>query len=237
MLRACVAEGANDLFLVGDSHQRIYDNRTSLSRVGINIRGRSRKLRVNYRTTEEILRWSLTVLGDGNFDDLDDSADTVAGYQSFLHGPAPTLAGFGSKTAELDGLVDRIEGWLDAGVAAEDIGVVARMKASLRDAGQRLEKRGLSAVVLGQDLPAPTSVGVRLGTMHRMKGMEFRCVAIVDVDATTLPLPAAITPEKEDKIQHSADVQRERCLLYVACSRARDDLWIAWAGKPSRFLP
>lgn len=105
LLRAAVAEGPNDLFIVGDAHQRIYARRSSLSKIGINIRGRSRKLRINYRTTRQILRWSLTVLGGGDYDDLDDGSDSqdVAGYHSYLDGPKPTCEGFTSKAAMVAG--------------------------------------------------------------------------------------------------------------------------------------
>ena len=90
MLRAAVADAPNDMFLVGDSHQRIYDRRSSLSKVGINIRGRSHKLRINYRTTHEILRWSLGLLGTYSYDDLDEGEDThdFAGYHSLCTAPS-----------------------------------------------------------------------------------------------------------------------------------------------------
>ena len=69
-----------------------------------------------------------------------------------------------------------------------------------------------------------------------MKGLEFRCVAVIDVSSSELPNQHALTPVNDDPVQHESDVMRERCLLYVACTRARDDLWVAWSGKPSPFL-
>ena len=69
-----------------------------------------------------------------------------------------------------------------------------------------------------------------------MKGLEFRCVAIADVDDDTVPSQHALTDRHADEMQFRTDLQRELCLLYVACTRAREQLWIGWSGKPSRFL-
>jgi ATP-dependent exoDNAse (exonuclease V) beta subunit len=236
MLRAVVDEGPNDIFVVGDSHQRIYDRQSSLFRVGINVRGRSRRLRINYRTTHEILRWSLSILGDVSYDDLDDGADehTFAGYYSYLHGSIPAAEGFTTKKAELDALVDRLTSWIADGVHAEDIGVCARSSGSFEFIERSCRAAGISVCRLQQDLP--TGDGVRLGTMHRLKGLEFRCVAVYDVDDDTVPMPSAVADESEDPVQHAWDLQRERCVLYVACTRAREDLWVGWSGHPSRFL-
>ena len=99
LLRAAVAPAENDMFIVGDSHQRIYDRRSSLSKVGIKRPGPLKATALNYRTTHEILSWSLAVLGEGEFDDLDEGTDShdVAGYHSFVHGPVPTVAGFSTR--------------------------------------------------------------------------------------------------------------------------------------------
>ena len=69
-----------------------------------------------------------------------------------------------------------------------------------------------------------------------MKGLEFRCVAVVDVDDGRVPSRSSLTDKASDEVQHRLDIQRELCLLYVACTRARDHLWVGWSGKPSRFL-
>ena len=73
--------------------------------------------------------------------------------------------------------------------------------------------------------------------MHRLKGLEYRCVALVDVGEGAMPALASVTPAETDPVQHDLDLQRERCLLYVACTRARDALRISWAGRTSPFLP
>jgi superfamily I DNA/RNA helicase len=236
MLRAAAAEEPNDLFIVGDSHQRIYDRRSSLSKVGINIRGRSHKLRINYRTTHEILRWSLQLLGTHSYDDLDEGAEShdFAGYHSFMHGPEPTLHGAVSRRAEIDALVGQVKQWNADGVDEEDIAVTARRGDDLDSVEKRLEAEGIQTCRLGRSVP--TSEGVRLGTMHRVKGLEFRCVAITGADDERIPEPRALTDKTADEVQHRLDLQREGCLLYVAATRAREDLWIGWSGRPSRYL-
>jgi hypothetical protein len=81
----------NSLFIVGDGHQRIYGRRVVLSSCGIDIRGRSRKLRINYQTSDEIRKWALAILEGVEVDDLDDGRDDVKGYRSLFHGPAPAI--------------------------------------------------------------------------------------------------------------------------------------------------
>lgn len=236
LLRAAVTEGPNDLFIVGDSHQRIYDRRASLSQVGINIVGRSRRLRINYRTTREILNWSLAFLGEGDYDDLDTGTDTQhpSTYHSFLHGTRPTMAGFHAKAEQLDAAARQVRSWIEGGVPEEEIAVAARAKGSLDQAEATLKKAGVGVVRLGSELASGD--GVRLGTMHRLKGLEFRCVALIDVDDDAMPLAWALTSKFDDEVQHNADVRRERCTAYVAATRARDDLWVGWSGRPSRFV-
>ncbi len=236
LLRAIVAEEANDMFIVGDSHQRIYDRRSSLSKVGINIRGRSKKLKINYRTTHEILGWSLALLGEASFDDLDGGEDPhdFAGYHSFRHGPRPILSGHESKKEQIDALVDQVRQWIADGTPEESIGVAARGQRSFDAVERALVNSGREVCILPTDLPRAR--GVRIGTMHRMKGLEFQRVAIVDVDDLTIPSPYAITSREDDPTQHAHDIKQEQCLLYVAATRARDGLWVGWSGKPSRFL-
>jgi predicted ribonuclease YlaK len=236
LVRAAVNEGPNDLFIVGDAHQRIYDRRTSLAKVGINIVGRSKRLRINYRTTHEILRWSLMLLGEETVDDLADGREsqTLAEYHSFLHGPAPTMVRTGSRQEQLKALAAQMKQWLDAGLYESDIAVAARTSDCLDAAARSLRNAGIATTQLGG--AAPTGDGVRLGTMHRLKGVEFRAVALIDMDDETMPLAFAVTDETADPVQHDADLRRERCTAYVASTRARDDLWVGWSGRPSRFI-
>ena len=93
LLRAAVRPGPDDMFIVGDAHQRIYDNHVSLARVGVNVRGRSKRLTVNYRTTQEILALAVPALGKAAVTGLDDETDSLIGYQSPLHGRRPEVIG------------------------------------------------------------------------------------------------------------------------------------------------
>ncbi|MUN36459.1 UvrD-helicase domain-containing protein [Actinomadura litoris] len=232
LLRRLVAEGPDDLFIVGDPHQRIYDSHVSLASLGINVRGRSSKLKLNYRTTQEILTWSVSLLGLSPAQGLDDSADTLDGYRSPMHGRRPTVTAYDDQEAELDGLVRQVRSWLDEGVEPATIGVAARYKYMVRKAVERLKADGVKAF----QVPSK-SAGVQVGTMHRMKGLEFRCIAVIGADDHSLPSSRAVTPEAEDPKAHAQDVQKERCLLFVACTRARDRLAVSYTASASPFLP
>ncbi len=233
LLRATVKEGPDDLFIVGDPHQRIYDNRVSLASMGISVRGRSRRLRVNYRTTQEILAWAVPLLGVTPIIGLDGEADSLAGYRSPMHGQRPQVSAARDREEELKILSERLRGWIAEGIEPHAIGVAARPGYLAKQARDALENVGIKAVSL-------TAKGkkdaVRAGTMHGMKGLEFQAVAVIGVEVGIMPASAAVTPAGADPLAHEQDLQRERCVLFVACTRARDHLHVSYAGQPSPFL-
>ncbi|MER7845136.1 UvrD-helicase domain-containing protein [Kitasatospora sp. NPDC096077] len=231
-LRALVAAGPDDLFISGDTHQRIYGNKVSLRSLGIQVVGRSARLRINYRTTHEILSWSASLLTGERPDDMDGGEESLVGYHSTLHGAHPELHGHADKAEEIRALIARIEEWTSSGVSAEDIGIAVRTVQLGRDIAHSLEQAGLQACLLGN----PPSPGVRIGTMHRMKGLEFRCVAVPGVADGTVPMRNAITPVETDPQLHQEDLDGELSLLFVACTRAREALSVSWHGTPSSFL-
>lgn len=233
LLRAAVAPGPNDMFLAGDPHQRIYDNRVSLISLGINIRGRSRRLTVNYRTTQEILAWAVPLLGSSPVVGLDDETDTLIGYRSPVHGRRPEVQGATSREEELQHLLQRVRAWLDSGVEPHAIGVAAR---TTHLADQAREALTTSGVPAGKTGAKSASRKVQAGTMHGMKGLEFQAVAVIGVEDGVVPLPAAVAAQDVDEVAHRQDLQRERCVLFVACTRARDHLYVSHAGSPSQFL-
>ena len=237
LLRAAVQPAPDDLFLVGDTHQRVYEHRVSLSQVGINVRGRSARLKINYRSTQEILGWSLGLLRGQRFDDLDSGADTLAAYRSQLHGDRPLVHGYTNRAQEMTALADTVRGWLDGGVAAEDVAVAARTNALAKLANETLLNAGLpTALLSSRDAGRGRGGCVDVGTMHRIKGLEYRCVAVVGCNRHLMPLEVSLTPEAVDPAERDNDLQRERSLLYVACTRAREDLAVSWYGQASPFL-
>nr|WP_218908863.1 UvrD-helicase domain-containing protein [Nocardiopsis sinuspersici] len=234
LLRAAAAEGSDDVFIAGDTHQRIYGPRVSLAEVGVNIRGRSSKLRINYRTTAQILGWSLGLMHGQTVDDMDGGLDSVAGCRSEMRGAEPVLSGFTTWEAELRHLTETVRSWTEADVLPAEIGVAARSNRIVEQVVSALEAAGLPARALAKGSVGGEAVAV--GTMHRMKGLEFRCLAVVGAGGDQLPAPRSLTPEDEDPGAHARDLLRERSLLFVACTRAREQLNVSWHKAPSPFL-
>ncbi|MDQ2880217.1 MAG: hypothetical protein M3Y48_02890 [Actinomycetota bacterium] len=123
----------------------------------------------------------------------------------------------------------------DGGVQPAQVGVAARSGVLVNEAVTALAGAGIAAVSLGKRAARDGEVAV--ATMHRMKGLEFRCVAVVGVGQHQMPAPAAVTSATDDQRSHDLDIQRERCLLFVACTRARENLLVSWHGTPSPLLP
>ena len=234
LLRAAVAEGPDDLFIAADPHQRIYSSRASLASLRISVRGRSRKLSLNYRTTQEILAWAMPLLGSDPVTGLDGEADSLLGYRSPMHGQRPQVRLAATRGEEFCFLSERIRSWLAAGFEPDAIGVTARSAGLVREAREALKADGLDTTSISGRGGA---AGVRAGTMHAMKGLEFQAVAVIGVEEGAVPDPAAITADDEDPLAHAQDLQRERCVLFVACTRARDHLYVSATGKLSTFLP
>ena len=234
LLRAAVDPGPDDLFIAADPHQRIYGNRASLAGLRISVRGRSRRLSLNYRTTQEILAWALPLLGADPVTGLDGEADSLLGYRSPMHGPRPQAWQASSRTEEFGLLTERVGSWLSAGLEPHAIGVTARSAALVREAREALETAGIATASLSGRSHVPA---VRTGTMHAMKGLEFQAVAVIGVEQGLVPAPGAVAPETEDPLAYAQDLQRERCVLFVACTRARDHLHVSGTGEPSPFLP
>jgi superfamily I DNA/RNA helicase len=233
LLRAAVPPGPDDLFIAADPYQRIYNNRVSLTSLGISTRGRSRRLRVNYRTTAEILAWCVPLLGSAPVTGLDGETDSLLGYRAPMHGRRPEVHGSATRQEELTALAERIHAWLDSGIEAHAIGVAARSGHGAKQAREALRVQGISTLAL---TTRSTKQAVRVGTMHGMKGLEFQAVAVIGVDRGAVPASSAVTPSAEDPLAHQQDLQRERCVLFVACTRARDHLYVSFAGEPSIFL-
>ncbi|GLW07471.1 DNA helicase [Microtetraspora sp. NBRC 13810] len=220
LLRAAVPVALDDLFVVGDPHQRIFDTRVSLGSVGIDAA--HCRLDVSYRLPQEILTWGVRLRGGGPADGLVEGAQQLVGFRSGEHGPRPVVLGYDSPEAELSGLVARVGEWLADGVPAAEVGVAARPPEMVREARTALREAGHD---------------VRVTTLHGMKGLEFRRVAVIGVTDGIVPAPEALTPAGEDPAARAHDLQRERGLLYVACTRASEMLYVSHSGRASPFLP
>ena len=168
LLRAAVDPGPDDLFIAADPHQRIHGNRVALASLRISVRGRSRRLSLNYRTTQEILAWALPLLGTDPVTGLDGEADSLLGYRSPMHGPRPQAWQSASRTEEFGLLAERVRSWLSAGLEPHAIGVTARSAALIREAREALEAAGIATASLSGRSHVPA---VRAGTMHAMKGV------------------------------------------------------------------
>ncbi|MFD8238919.1 UvrD-helicase domain-containing protein [Streptomyces albidoflavus] len=233
MLRAMVPSGPNDLFLVGDTHQRIYDHQVTLGSLGVNIRGRSSRLTLSYRTTREILYSALGVLAGTAYDDLDGGEDGLAGYRSVLHGPRPQLRSAPSWEEELELVVEQLNAWHD--VPREATAVCVPTNDMVTEVAYRLRQRGITSTEITSDGPRHEE-GVHIGTMYRFKGLEYRRMIIAGVSQGLVPRASVEAWERTDPQRHRRELQRARSLLFVAATRARDALTITWNGRPSRFL-
>ncbi|HYD49559.1 MAG TPA: UvrD-helicase domain-containing protein [Terriglobales bacterium] len=236
LLRLLAPEGANSLFVVGDGHQRIYGKPKRLSSFGIDIRGRSRRLKLNYRTTEEIRNHAIAVLEGCTVDDLDGGTDTLRGYRSLRRGTPPQLRLFAKESEEAAFVVETVRRWLADEVPAESICISARTNALLKDRYQKLLKAAVisSVIVTSEPDNDARKPGVRLATMQRMKGLEFSKVILAGIQKGTFPLEVGGLADEASRQDHEL---QERCLFYVGATRARDDLVVTGYGEPSHFVP
>lgn len=228
-------EHPDDIFIVGDAHQRIYKNRTSLSKCGINIRGRSNILRINYRTTEEIRKAAFALLNGLSFDDLDDSTDDDDRCQSLTHGEQPQIMAYKTANEEFDATLSEIKHLVDSGVAIKNICVVARTHRLLEDYISQFTRSGIRCYEIKKSKSDDRSLdGIRIATMHRVKGLEFQYVFIVAANNRIIPLASAI--DHTDAISEQESITAEKCLLYVALTRAQKGAYISGYGKMSEFV-
>ncbi len=236
LLRALAGEEhANDIFIVGDSHQRIYRNHPTLSRCGINVRGRSSILKINYRTTEEIRTHAFALLNGISFDDLDEDFDLGDKCQSLTHGEKPVIKEFSDAVEELTYIVEEITRLKESGVSLTDICVVARTKRLVDDYIAQFTKAGIRAYAIKRNKADDRSYdGLRVATMHRVKGLEFKYVFIAAVNRRIIPLYSAIN--RTDKVSEAESITSEKCLLYVAMTRAQKGVYITSYGHRSEFI-
>lgn len=229
-------EHANDIFIVGDSHQRIYKNKAVLSKAGINIRGRSSKLKINYRTTEEIRKYATAILNNITFDDMDGDIDSNKECQSLTHGMKPVIQRFKTANEELDFIINKIKGLTDNGVELKNICVTARTNSLIDDYANLFAANNIPTYAIRRSKIDDRSIdGIRIATMHRIKGLEFQIMFIVAVNKDIIPLKYS-QKEFEDEISSEEYIKSEKCLLYVALTRAQKEVFVTSYGKKSEFI-
>ncbi|MFG0318244.1 MAG: 3'-5' exonuclease, partial [Planctomycetota bacterium JB042] len=220
------------LMVVGDAGQRIYPGGFSLRRLGVDVRGRSHVLRINYRTTEQIRRAADALLGD-RVDDMDGAAEP-RDARSLLNGPEPALHGFGTEDEQLAFLAERIAALRDEGLALSEIGVFAPYNNQVEKLAEGLRAADVRVHVLGPDDHLEADDGVRLGTMHRAKGLEFKAVFATFCSAGCIP--ASFVRKIKDPAEREVAEAQQRRLLYVVMTRARDELTVSWVGQRTPYL-
>lgn len=210
LLRAMIPHGANDLFFVGDGHQRIYSrHRAAMSKCGIDIRGRARKLYLNYRTTDEIRRQAVALLEGCEVDDLDDGHDETRRYKSLSHGPAPSVVSTDGIEAAAAKVLDFIKSFRadKADGEAQSVCVIASSEKNREVLAKQVGGAGLTCVTItAQANHSDSRDAVHFATMHRAKGLEFDAVVVV-------------APESFFGVPEETGNQRK--LMYVALTRAK----------------
>lgn len=238
LIRRIISGGdsKNDLFIVGDGHQRIYRHKVVLGQCGVNIRGRSQKLRINYRTTEENRKWAVRLLENTAVDDLDGGTDTQQGYKSLLHGEAPIVRHFKTSQEESEYIISTLRKCDAQGQSLSSICIAARTNNLLEQYKSDLESANIPVYMIHRnDAEKRTVAGVRLATIHRIKGLEFETVIIAAVNDKILPLEAVVD-DSDDSVVKKESQNRERSLLYVAATRAKRKVIVTSFGQQSNFL-
>lgn len=229
-------EHENDIFIVGDAHQRIYGKKVFLKNCGINTVGRSGTLKINYRTTEEIRKFAQQIINGMSVDDLDDGVDEGEGYLSLTHGKEPIVLSCTSIAEENERIYETIRRWTAFNISSNSICIVARTNKQLDVIRNFLHAKDINIYEIKNTRTEDRSIsGVRIATMHRVKGLEFDCVIIAGVNDGVVPL-STLLDAATDSINKKELYDAERSLLYVAITRAKKEVFISSCGVMSKLL-
>lgn len=235
-LRFVAALGAgrpDGLFFAGDLGQRIFQQPFSWKSLGVDVRSRSHTMLINYRTSEQIRACADRLLPSA-IADVDSNAEGRRGTISMLSGPPPTVSVFDDAEAEDEAVGSWLRERLVEGVPAQDIAVLVRSTAQLSRARAAVKAAGADWTDLTASMEGVPG-RIAIATMHLAKGLEFRAVAVIACDDEVLPLQ-----ERIENVADDADLEEvyntERHLLYVACTRARDQLLVTGVDPSSEFL-
>ncbi len=223
----------NRLFFAGDLGQRIFQQPFSWKTLGVDIRGRSLTLRINYRTSHQIRMQADRLLGP-ELSDVDGITEERRGTISVFNGPPPVILILDTPEEEIESVGKWLTDRISEGIKPHEIGLFIRSIAELNRARAAITHAGLAFKVLDDNVE---TIGdhVSISTMHLAKGLEFRAVVVMACDDEIIPLQSRIESVADD-----ADLKEvydtERHLLYVACTRARDHLLVTSGDEPSEFL-
>jgi hypothetical protein len=235
-LRFLAALGAgrpSGLFFAGDLGQRIFQPPFSWLSLGVDIRGRARTLHINYRTSHQIRTQADRLLGPA-VSDVDGNTEDRRGTVSAFNGPHPRVSVFNTPDDEASAVGAWIGERVNEGVAPHEIGIFVRSESELDRAREAVIQTGLPHKVLDEHVE--TNHGyLSIGSMHLAKGLEFRAVAVMACDDEIVPLQARIETVTDDSDLEEV-YNTERHLLYVACTRARDQLLVSGVEPASEFL-
>lgn len=235
-LRFLAALGAgrpNSLFFAGDLGQRIFQQPFSWKALGVDIRGRSRTLRINYRTSHQIRTQADRLMGK-EISDVDGNKEERRGIVSVFNGPKPVIEICGTEEKEIDVVANWLSERAKEGLGPHEIGVFVRAEAQLPRAKAALEKAGMVYRIL-DDKVETVHGQASASTMHLAKGLEFRAVCVMACDDEIVPLQERIEAAADDSDLEEV-YNTERHLLYVACTRARDHLLVTGVHPVSEFL-
>ena len=240
LIRLMVEEKENDLYLTGDPFQTIYKKRINFSECGINVRGRrSRRLKINYRTTEEIRRYAMEAISNKEYDDFDGGRELDAGYVSLLNGQDPVYKTFKTRSEEFEFIHEHIKPSLEEynqeAFEMKSICVACRTRDGVKELQKYFHQNKIPYANIADEARQGNVNGVQLSTLHNMKGLEFQKVILADVNSQTIPLrPYGFEGwSEEDKKEHE---KRERALIYVAMTRAIRELVITGTGNKTKLI-
>lgn len=226
MATRLVSPETNSLLVLYDDAQSIYQARRrkfNFASVGIEARGRTSILRLNYRNTAEVLTLAMScaqsLLRPGDDDTDEDRVQLVEPTSAGRRGPMPVFIEAANAVAEGDEIAARIDALRAEGGALQEIAVLLRARQQMLPVEQALRRRGIAfesmrdAAMRRFDWNAPS---VKLVTMHSAKGLEFRHVFVAGLQS----MPMGGTP-MEDEVR----------LLYVAMTRATQTLAVSACGE------
>jgi len=232
-LAALGSNRPNALFFAGDIGQRIFESPFSWKSLGVDVRGRSFTLRINYRTSHQIRTQADRLLGP-ELSDVDGITEKRRGTTSTFNGPPPTILIAATDDDEAKSVRDWLAARSEEGVVSGETGLFVRSAAQFPRARRALELAGIPYTVLDEHL-ATNSATASLCSMHLAKGLEFRTVVVLACDDDVIPLKERIEAVGDDSDLEEVYTS-ERNLLYVACTRARDHLFVSGVKPGSEFL-